>query len=126
MPALLKASLVDQPKFSIDQKFLGGFLDFHPFKNSLVALPPQPPAILPICEPIAAPAGPPKNNPIPPPIADPMPLPASWYCFVEPFLSLNAETIEDPASRATPTPAAPVATLPAVVNPLNPPADFKD
>ena len=34
--------------------------------------------------------------------------------------------IDEPASKATPTPAAPVATLPAAVNPLNPPADFSD
>ena len=31
--------------------------------------------------------------------------------------------IDEPASKATPTPATPVATLPAVVNPLNPPAE---
>ena len=34
--------------------------------------------------------------------------------------------IDEPASKATPTPATPVATLPAVDKPLNPPADFKD
>ncbi len=62
-------------------------------------------------------------RPIPPPIADPIPLPASWNCFIDPFLSLNADRIDEPASKATPTPAAPVATLPAAVNLLNPPAE---
>ena len=70
-------SFVDQPRFSRDQKFLGGLLLCQPLVNLLTAWPPQPPTTLPICEPIAAPAGPPKNNPIPPPIPDPMPLPIS-------------------------------------------------
>ena len=60
---------------------------------------------------------------MPPPIAEPIPLPASWYCFIDPFLSLKAETIDDPASKATPTPAARVATLPAAVKLLNPPEE---